>query len=111
VGAAVTQPYDEEGQRLLSHHLQMPRPQDMPDLPEGHELAAEWKAYKREVVRLLTEGRQGRFALLKGDAVHSIWDTRGDAMQAGRRFFGLVPMLVQEIQPFVRPLRLSYSRR
>jgi hypothetical protein len=104
------QPIDEQTQWLMAYHAQLPRPQDVPDLPEGDALAAEWRAYKREVGRLLAEGQVGRFALVRGDAVVSLWDTRNDAIQAGSERFGHTPFLVQEIQPFLRPLRVGYRR-
>lgn len=44
--------------------------------------------YLRELPRLLAEGQEGRFALVKGDEVYSIWDTFDDAYQAGRDRFG-----------------------
>jgi|SRR5262245_39707399 len=53
--------------------------------------------YLREVPRLLKEGHAGRHALVKGDEVLSIWDTEGDAIQAGRERFGLDPIFVKTI--------------
>jgi hypothetical protein len=100
----------EQEQMMRSYSLQLPRPQDLPDLPEDDPLHCEWKAYKREVGRLLAEGQTGRFALVKGDAVVSVWDTRSDATQAGRERFGRDMFMVQEIQPVVRPLRFGYRR-
>jgi hypothetical protein len=56
--------------------------------------------YRRELPRLLAEGHQGRFALVHGQEVVSIWDTFGDAYQAGRERFGLgVPFIAQPIDP------------
>jgi hypothetical protein len=55
--------------------------------------------YLRELPRLLKEGHKGRHALIKGDTVLSIWDTQGDAIQAGRDRFGLDPIYVKIIDP------------
>src|SRR5882762_647390 len=55
--------------------------------------------YRRELPRLLEEGEAGRHALIKGDEVLSIWDTQGDAIQAGRERFGLEPIFVKVIDP------------
>jgi hypothetical protein len=55
--------------------------------------------YLRELPRLLVEGHTGRHALIKGDQLLSIWDTQGDAIQAGRERFGLVPIFVKTIDP------------
>jgi hypothetical protein len=85
------------------------RPQDIPDFPPDDPFAAEWKTYKREVARLLAEGHQGRFALVKGDDVVSTWDTWRDACQAGDEKFGHGSFMVHEIQEFERPIRTPIS--
>lgn len=86
-------------------------PQDLPDLPEGSRFADEWRAYKREVLRLLAEGHAGRYVLVKGDQVLSVWDTLRDARQAGYERFGMEPFLVREIQFTERPPRQGYRRQ
>jgi hypothetical protein len=108
---SMPKPIGEEEQQLLAYFFQSPRPQDIPDLPEGELLAAEWAAYKREVARLLAEGHQGRFALVRGDHVHSVWDTERDALQAGRTLFGQEPFMVHQIRPVERPAKFGYYRR
>jgi hypothetical protein len=55
-------------------------------------------AYQRELPRLLTEGEEGRYALIKGDEILSVWDTDGDAIQAGIAKFGLEPICVKKIK-------------
>ncbi len=55
--------------------------------------------YLRELPRLLDEGHAGRHALIKGDEILSIWDTQGDAIQAGRERFGMDPIYVKTIDP------------
>jgi hypothetical protein len=50
-------------------------------------LRAEIVTYLRELPRLLAEGQEGRFALIKGDQLLSIWDTFDDACQAGHELF------------------------
>lgn len=44
----------------------------------------EIRTYLRELPRLLAEGQEGRFVVIKGDEVLSVWDTFDDACQAGR---------------------------
>jgi len=58
----------------------------------------ELETYLRELPRLLEEGEEGRYALIKGDEVLSIWDTQPDASQAGREKFGRDPIFVKEIR-------------
>lgn len=57
-------------------------------LHEGlRKLRHEIRTYRRELPRLLAEGHEGRYALIKGDQLLSVWDTFDDACQAGRERF------------------------
>jgi hypothetical protein len=67
----------------------------------------ETAAFQRELPRLLEEGERGRFALVFGDEVVSVWDTRRDAVQVGRERFGMVPIFVKEIQAVERLVFIS----
>ncbi len=61
-------------------------------------IRTEIRTYFRELPRLLEEGEEGRCALIQGDQVISIWDTFGDAYQAGRERFGFdKPFITQPI--------------
>ncbi len=82
----------------------------VPDIPDGEPFSQEWKAFKREVCRLVREGEKGRFALLKGNQLVNVWDTLSDAQQAGRLQFGADPFLIQEIQLYLKPMRWGYHR-
>jgi hypothetical protein len=55
--------------------------------------------YRQGLPRLLAEGHGGRYALIRDNAVVSIWDTQSDAIQAGRLLFGMEPIAVQKINP------------
>jgi hypothetical protein len=75
-------------------------------------IRTEIRTYLRELRRLLAEGQEGRFVLIKGDEVLSVWDTFDDACQAGRERFPLgVAFLAQPIdardltRPFPEDLR------
>jgi hypothetical protein len=62
-------------------------------------LKKEILAYRHSLPRLVAEGHEGRFALIKGDEVLGIWDTFDDAYEAGRDRFGFAePFLAQPIQ-------------
>jgi hypothetical protein len=82
----------------------------LPDLAADQPFAEEWKTFKREAYRLMCAGDKGRFALIKGAQVVSVWDTRSDAIQAGRERFGQQSFFVQEVQLYVKPVRSGYSR-
>jgi hypothetical protein len=60
-------------------------------------LRTELETYYRELPRLLEDGEEGRYALVKGGAVHSVWDTFRDARQRGVEQFGMEPFMVQEV--------------
>ena len=81
-----------------------------PEVSADKPFAQEWATFKREVYLLVNEGHTGRFAVLKGDRVQSVWDTFHDAEQAGCMQFGGGSFLVQEIQLFLRPMRWGYNR-
>jgi hypothetical protein len=78
-------------------------------LPPGHPLwptefpeklaplRTEIETYYRELPRLLEEGEEGRYAVVKGATVHGAWDTYRDARQRGGELFGLEPFMVQVI--------------
>lgn len=53
--------------------------------------------YLCELPRLLKEGHAGRVALIRGNDLLKIWDTQADAIQDGRRRFGLEPIFVKVI--------------
>jgi hypothetical protein len=82
----------------------------VPEPPGGERFLEEWKTFKREVYRLMCCGNRGRFALIKGERVISIWDTENDAIQAGRERFGQEPLFIQEVQLYLKPLRSGFIR-
>jgi hypothetical protein len=77
------------------------------ELPPDHPLAREWATYCRELPRLLAEGEEGRFAVVKGEVVDSVWDTRPDAVQAGYDRFGLGPFMIHRICRVERPVIIT----
>jgi len=62
-------------------------------------LERDFACYRRELARLLEEGHANRHVLIKDGQVLSIWDTVGDALQAGHDRFGLEPFAVNKINP------------
>lgn len=86
-------------------------PPAQPDSP----LAAEWEAYRREVGRLLAEGQEGKFALIKGDEIIGIFDTWDEARRVGLSKYLMQPHTVRPIlsrEPVIRgPLFLYLCQR
>src|SRR5438132_5567437 len=77
----------------------------LPPSPSGSLLATEWNTYRREVTRLLAEGQEGKFILLKGEEILGVYDTWDAARHAGLERYLLEPFLVQQIraeEPVVR---------
>ena len=83
---------------------------ELPDIPEGEPFAEEWRAFKREVFRLVNEGQAGKFAVFKGEHLLGVWDKLAAAELAGRLQFGGVPFLVQEIRLYLKPMRRGYLK-
>ena len=72
-------------------------------------LKSEWNVYCREVGRLLAEGQENRWVLIKGEEIIGIWDTREEAAALADERFFLQTVLVRQIlewEPLIRlPLR------
>jgi hypothetical protein len=75
----------------------------------GSPLATEWDCYRREVARLLADGLEGKFVLIKGDAVQGQYPTEEQAQHEGRRRFLLQPFLVHHIQTWERVYRAPWA--
>lgn len=91
---------------------------DLPPANSDQPFYREWNTYLREIGRLLREGHEGRFVLIKAEAIVSLFATEEAAREAGLRLFLLEPFLVQQVrerEPLLRvrgmnmPCRLSIS--
>jgi hypothetical protein len=88
------QPIDEGS--FMNAPTQLLPPIKLP--PAVQPVKRELQTFFRELPRLLEEGQEGRFALIKGDEIVSIWDTNRDAAQAGHERFGLEPFITPQIR-------------
>jgi hypothetical protein len=83
---------------------------ELPEDTSGQPQSTEWNFYRREVGRLLAEGHEGRWVLIKGEEIIGMWDTREEALVVANTRFLLQPVLVHQIlsrEPVVRgPLPL-----
>jgi len=70
-------------------------------------LEIELETFRRELPILLLRDA-GRFALVQGDKINSVWDTQADAIQAGYGTFGLSPFLAKKIEAVERPIHCRY---
>jgi hypothetical protein len=77
--------------RPTIHHTEIP-----PALA-GEILFDESETYRHEVARLLMEGHEGKFVLIKGKQVVGLYDSWGAAREAGPLQYFPTPFLVQKV--------------
>ncbi len=77
----------------------------LPDMIPGSQIETEWNFFRREWPRLLAEGHEGRWVLIKGEEIIGFFDTSDEAITAGYERFGVVPLLAQQILRYYRPIR------
>ena len=64
----------------------------------GDQLQEEHETYRAIVGRLIAEGHEGEFVLIKGSDVIGFWATQQEAIAEGRRRFPLQPIYVHQVQ-------------
>ena len=78
-------------------------------------LAAEWETYRRELGRLLAEGQEGKYALIKGEEIIGIYETWDEARRTGLEKYLLQGHMVRPIlsrEPVIRgPLSFRLWQR
>jgi hypothetical protein len=92
----------QEQARLQAGAPPAPEPAGIPssELPEdvsNKPLAREWNVYRREVGRLLAEGHQGRYVLIKDEDIIGLFDDWSAARQVGLKRFLREPFFVHAI--------------
>ena len=74
-------------------------------LPESVKpLEREIRTYYRELPRLIADGHEGRYALIRDEELLSVWDTLEDAVTAGHDKFGFERFMTQKIRSRDREL-------
>src|ERR1700722_10288110 len=76
-------------------------PEDLSNSPN----AKEWNFYRREVGRLLAEGNEGRWVLIKGEKIIGIADTESEVNQLRLKQFFMQPVLMKQIREWEPVLR------
>jgi hypothetical protein len=69
-------------------------PEAKPDSP----LYYEWNFYRREVQRLITEGHEGRFVLIKGEQVIGIWNSCEEAKTVALQRYLMQACLIHQVR-------------
>lgn len=70
---------------------------DLPECPLESPLAAEWNCYRSQVGRFLTDGKEGKWVLFKGDELIGIYETHEVALAEGYRRYPGQSFLVHQI--------------
>ncbi len=79
------------------------------ELPEGQldsPTHLEWQTFRRELPRLLAEGHEGTWALIKGDKIIDLFTTLDEGYLAGRTRYLFQPFLVQPVREWQPLLRM-----
>jgi hypothetical protein len=97
-----------------------PRPVEPPqtihytELPEDTSdglITKEWNYYRREVGRLLADGKEGKWVLIKGEEIVGIWDTMQEANLVRLEMFSMQAVLMKQIltqEPVLRTPTFLY---
>jgi hypothetical protein len=106
------------GRRMLMKTSSTIHYSQLPPAEPGSPNDVEWETYRREVGRLLAEGREGQVVLIKKDRIVGFFNTLDDAYAAGLAQFLLDGFFIQEVREyepihyytfFMRPWRISNS--
>ncbi len=81
---------------------------ELPDLPPEDPLCREWDFFRRELPRLLAEGHEGKFVLVKGEEIIGLFPTEDDAVRVGYAKFLPESFLVEAIRTEERILFLPW---
>jgi hypothetical protein len=95
----------------MSEQANARQPMPLADMIPGSVLEQEWNTFRRERPRLLAEGHEGRWVLVKGEEIIGIWETRREACKQGYKRYLLVPFLVHQLQYVERVYRTGYWNR
>jgi hypothetical protein len=79
---------------------------ELPEAKAGEALAEEWNTYRREVGRLLEQGHEGKFVLIKGQQIIDLHDSWESAREAGLERYLLEPFFVHVVRAEEPALRI-----
>ena len=71
---------------------------ELAEAAPGSRIAAEWNFYRKQVGRLLAEGHEGQWVLIKGEEIIGIWATQQEADAVRVQRFLLQDVLIHQIQ-------------
>lgn len=77
----------------------------MADQAADSPIYEEVKTFRRELPRLLAEGHEGKWVLIKGDKIVGLFESLDEGYCRGRKLYLLQPFIVQPVseqQPLLR---------
>jgi hypothetical protein len=80
---------------------------ELPEAKQDSPLCHEWQFYRREAGRLLAEGHEGRFILIKGEQIIGIWDTHDEARAVALQKYLMQPCLIHQVRSREPVVRMS----
>lgn len=87
---------------LTIHYSELPASQP------GSANAEEWETYRREVSRLLQDGHEGKWVLIKHSNIIGLFDDNGSALREGYRRYQQDGFLIHQVQIREPLIRLSH---
>ena len=110
--------HQEEVERLRARPSEQPPGPERPTVPctqlpaaaPGSLLRAEWDFYRSVVGRLLAEGHEGKWLLIKNEEIVGIWGTEAEADAVRRERFLMQPVLMKQVLAREPVLRIGYNR-
>src|SRR5947207_606620 len=109
-----------ERARMLAEPRPAPRPTEpqtihyteLPEDTSGGPISREYNFYRRDAGRLLADGHEVRWVLIKGEEVIGIWDTAEEMNRVYYERFATQPVLMKQICTRERVIRgAGYMRR
>ena len=82
---------------------------ELPNVLPDDALFQEWNTYRKELPRLLAEGNEGKFILLKGSQIIGLYESLDAAYRAGLQRFLLQPFMLHQIRSREPLLRIRRS--
>lgn len=81
---------------------------ELPEWPADSPTYRECRTFRRELPRLLADGHEGKWALIKGDDVIALCATLDEGHRMGRQRFLMQPFIVQPVREWqpVLPTRV-----
>ncbi len=70
---------------------------ELPESASDSPIATEWNFYRREVGRLLAQGLEGKWVLIKGEEIIGIWNMEEEADQFRLKHFLKQPVLLKQL--------------